>query len=180
MKSELGLNTVSIIKALIEFEDALSNCYKTASGSYSNHSEFWNSLSLAKLARVNIYKSIHDEILKRPTFFRIAQKPSGIFFNLYFKTLKIREQILGSHYSESRFSDFARDIEIIVDNGAIIPSIIACINDFGKVISTLNSIQNRQVFLLQAFTNYSCSLISGNAIIRSNQCVAPRVGATIW
>jgi len=146
-------------KSLIKFERTLFNCYRLAGKAYPQHEEVWNSLALAKLARIKIYQSVLTKMKKHPLLFRVKSEALGTFINLYFKLRRTEIRLKSLQISEDEFLKLLLYIEKHASESGLVPTIIFCEIGLEEITATLNKMQIRQARVLEGFLHQEAVLI---------------------
>lgn len=136
------------VRALISFEEALVRYYETFAVWHVTHKEFWDSISLAKQTRANLYANLYDDIVKNPGTYVMGRGITGPALNMLNK-INIEIRRIGT--KDSHLQDhlnFMCSIETTILEQSALPSVSGNSTVFRKIHSILEKIQANQVRLI--------------------------------
>lgn len=137
------------VTMLGSFEEELAAYYQALATADIAYADFWNSGSMAKASRANLYARLNQDVTQNPGQYSLEKGPGGPFMNYFNKVRAGRENLKSERCDIPRHIQFLLEIEAALCGSPAFPSIQGKTEFFRRVIIILDKIQKSQLQIVR-------------------------------
>lgn len=132
----------------------MAEYYTSMAGLKEHQAEFWDSASMLKQTRANLFANLCQDIEEHRTEYQLKQGITGSFINLLNKIRFNKEHLGPENVSTSDTAQFIREVETTVSDNSILPSVVGNTRCFQQIDALLQQMQRRQIRLIDGLLRY--------------------------
>jgi hypothetical protein len=139
------------------FEEELAALYQALAVVDTPFADFWNSGSMAKASRANLYARLHQDLTQNPDQYCLEKGPTGPFMNYFNKVRSSRECLKVEQADVHRHMLFLLEVESSLCGNPAFPSIQGKTEYCHRVMIILDKIQRSQIQIVRGLVKTSPS-----------------------
>lgn len=142
---------IATVETLITFEEEMAAYYTAVASLAPNISEFWESASLLKQTRANLYANLLKDIESQWLKYQFNRGVTGSFINLMNKVRTQTHRLTVEMVTPGIHGRFIQEVENAVLNASMVPDFKGDTDIYGQVEYLLNKTQLRQLRLINGY-----------------------------
>lgn len=151
MKKNSGNKILYALKLLTSFEEDMAEFYESMSAVCREFPEFWESASMLKSTRANLYTNLIQDYAANVQKYTLTREVNGLFISLTSR-VKSQKERFGANSKIPRENDrFIQEVENATNQPHIMPLVEADTPAFNKINIILEKTQSRQNALIDAY-----------------------------
>ncbi len=144
-------NILEVLRMLTVFEEDMAEYYHSLAGICKNLTEFWQSASLLKTTRANLYSNLMQDFTINVNDYDLVRGINGPFLNLLNKIKTQKKRVTPELMSPRENDHFIEEVECTSGQQSVLPVVQGTTQAYAKIKIILEKTQARQAQLISAY-----------------------------